>query len=120
MTAADIDCMISKPSLWVLASGTFALLAVVAYLIFALPLADHMKSDLVPPDNPISYVHALIEANRISYAKNVVDTLDKTGLPTPSRIVKTKMAFLCLHSSSWSQDALSLKTISRSRSGSQV
>jgi len=68
MTAADIDCMISKPSLWVLASGTFALLAVVAYLIFALPLADHMKSDLVPPDNPISYVHALIEANRISYA----------------------------------------------------
>ena len=62
----------NKPSLWILAAGTFALFAMVAYLIFALTLVDHMKSGLVPPD--------------------------KTGLPTPSNLVEAKMAFLCLHS----------------------
>jgi hypothetical protein len=39
-----------KPVLWMLAGGTIAFFLVVAYLIFALTLADHMKSDLVPPD----------------------------------------------------------------------
>ncbi|HEV8326330.1 MAG TPA: hypothetical protein VGQ08_02505 [Nitrospiraceae bacterium] len=86
--------MTNKPSLWMLAAETFALLAVVAYSIFALPLADHMKSDLVPPD--------------------------KTGLPRPSNIVETKMAFLCLHSFSWTQDPLSLKRVSSSGSDSQA
>jgi len=56
--------MNNKPLLWVLAAGAFALVAMVAYLIFALTLADHMKSDLVPPDKAASYVHALIEADR--------------------------------------------------------
>lgn len=86
--------MTNKPSLWMLAAGTFALLPMAAYLIFALTLADHMKSDLVPPD--------------------------KTGLPTPSSLVETKMAFLSLHSFSWRQDALSLKRVSSSRSDSQA
>jgi hypothetical protein len=34
----------------VLCGRAIALLVVVAYRIFALTLADHMKSDLVPPD----------------------------------------------------------------------
>lgn len=71
--------MTNKPLLWMLASGTFALLAVVAYLIFALTLADHMKSDLVPQDKAAAYVHALIEAGRTSSTKHVVDTLHKAG-----------------------------------------
>ena len=59
MTAADIDCMISKPSRWVLAAGNFPLLAVVTYLIFALPLTDHVKSDLVPPDKAATTTSAM-------------------------------------------------------------
>ena len=35
-------------SLWMLAAGAFALIAMVAYLFFALTLADHMQPDPVP------------------------------------------------------------------------
>ncbi len=45
-----IDRMKNTPSVWVLAAGAFALLAMVAYLLFALMLADHMQPDRVPPD----------------------------------------------------------------------
>lgn len=72
--------MKNKPSLWVLAAGAIAFLLVVAYLIFALTLADLMKSDLVPPDKATSYVYALIEADRTPYTEHVVDTPHKAGL----------------------------------------
>ncbi|MDP3598560.1 MAG: DUF3365 domain-containing protein, partial [Nitrospirota bacterium] len=50
------------------------------YWIFALTLADQMKSDLVPPEKAASYIQALIEANRKNYTENVVDKLHKAGL----------------------------------------
>jgi len=50
LTAEDIDCMKNKPSLWMLAAGAFALIAMIAYLLFALTLAEHMEPYPVPED----------------------------------------------------------------------
>ena len=50
MTAEDIDRMKKRPSLWMLAAGAFALIAMIAYLFFALTLADHMEPYPVPDD----------------------------------------------------------------------
>jgi hypothetical protein len=70
----------NKPLLWILGGGAFAFVAVTAYWVFALTLANQMKSDLVPPDKAAAYVHALIEANRINYTENVVNRLQKAGI----------------------------------------
>ena len=72
--------MDNKPLLWVLGGGAFAFVAVITYWIFALTLANQMKSDLVPPEKAAAYIHALIEANRKNYTENVVDKLHKAGL----------------------------------------
>jgi hypothetical protein len=50
LTAEDIDRMKKKPSLWMLAAGAFALIAMIAYLLFALTLAEHMEPYPVPED----------------------------------------------------------------------
>jgi hypothetical protein len=50
LTAEDIDRVKNRPSLWMIAAGTFALLAMVAYLFFALTLADHMQPAPVPQE----------------------------------------------------------------------
>ena len=50
--AEDIDRMKNRPSLWMLAVGAFALIAMIAYLFFALTLAEHMEPYPVPPDKP--------------------------------------------------------------------
>jgi len=42
--------MKSKPSLWMIAAGAFALIAMIAYLFFALTLAEHMEPYPVPED----------------------------------------------------------------------
>ena len=42
--------MKKKPSLWMIAAGAFAFLAMAAYLFFALTLADHWEAATVPPD----------------------------------------------------------------------
>ena len=42
--------MKNTPSLWMLAAGTFAFIAIMAYLIFALTLAEHMEPYPVPED----------------------------------------------------------------------
>jgi hypothetical protein len=44
--------MKNVPSLWMLAAGAFALLAMIAYLFFALTLADHMRPDPIPAGKP--------------------------------------------------------------------
>jgi hypothetical protein len=44
----------NKPSLWMLAVGAFALLAMVAYLFFALTLAEHMEPYPIPDDKTAS------------------------------------------------------------------
>ena len=44
--------MKNRPSLWMLAAGALALIAMVAYLFFALTLADHMQPDPVPSGKP--------------------------------------------------------------------
>jgi hypothetical protein len=48
VTAEDIDRMKNKPSLWMLAAVAFAFVAMIAYLFFALTLADHMRPDPIP------------------------------------------------------------------------
>ncbi|HEY6085540.1 MAG TPA: DUF3365 domain-containing protein [Nitrospira sp.] len=70
----------NKPLLWVLGGGAFAFVAVTAYWIFALTLANQMKSDLIPPDKAAAYVNALIEANRKNYTENVVNKLHQAGI----------------------------------------
>ena len=50
MTAEDIVRVKTKPSLWMLAVGAFALIAMIAYLFFALTLAEHMEPYPVPED----------------------------------------------------------------------
>lgn len=50
MIAEDIDRMKNTPSLWMLAAGAFAVIAMVAYLFFALTLADHWETAPLPPD----------------------------------------------------------------------
>ena len=40
--------MKNKPSLWMLAAGAFAFIAMIAYLLFALTLAEHMEPYPVP------------------------------------------------------------------------
>jgi hypothetical protein len=42
--------MKKRPSLWMLAAGAFAFIAILAYLIFALTLAEHMEPYPVPED----------------------------------------------------------------------
>jgi hypothetical protein len=70
----------NKPLHWVLGGGAFAFVAVTAYWIFALTLANQLKSDLVPPDKATSYIHAVIEANRKNYTENVVNKLHSAGI----------------------------------------
>lgn len=50
MTAEDIDRMKNKPSPWMLVAGAFAFLAMAAYLLFALTLAEHWGPAPVPPE----------------------------------------------------------------------
>jgi len=52
LTAEGIDRVKTKPSFWMLAAGAFALIAMIAYLLFALTLADHMQPVPVPPNKP--------------------------------------------------------------------
>ncbi|MEO8048678.1 MAG: hypothetical protein ABI684_15440 [Nitrospirota bacterium] len=40
--------MKKRPSLWMFAAGTFAVIAILAYLFFALTLADHMEPYSAP------------------------------------------------------------------------
>jgi hypothetical protein len=50
------------------------------YWTLALTLAKQMNSDFIPPDKAASFIHAVIEANRINYTENVVDKLHNAGL----------------------------------------
>jgi hypothetical protein len=49
VTTENIDRMKNKSSLWMLVAGALALAAMIAYLFFALTLADHMRPDPIPP-----------------------------------------------------------------------
>ena len=51
--------MKKRPSLWMLALGAFALIAMIAYLFFALTLADHMEPAPIPDDKPAPIKSAL-------------------------------------------------------------
>jgi hypothetical protein len=51
--------MKKRPSLWMLALGAFALIAMIAYLFFALTLADHMEPYPVPDNKPAPIKSAL-------------------------------------------------------------
>lgn len=108
--------MDNKPLLWVLGGGAFAFVAVVSYWVFALTLANQMKSDLVPPDKAASYIHALIESNRTNYTENVVGKLHQAGLAEAVEHWRDEKAFPFPRSSSWNPDGWLRKKISSSRS----
>ena len=72
--------MNNKPLLWVLGGAAFAFVAVVSYWIFALTLANQMKSDQVSPEKTASFIHAILEANRNNYTDNVVVKLQRDGV----------------------------------------
>jgi Protein of unknown function (DUF3365) len=73
--------MDNKPLLWALSGGAFALVAVLTYWIFALAVADRIKSDQVSPQKTAAYIHAVLEANRNNYTDNVVVKLQREGIP---------------------------------------
>jgi hypothetical protein len=72
--------MDNKPLLWVLGGGAFAFTAVVAYWIFAITLANQLKSDQVSPQKAAEFIHAILEANRNNYTDNVVVKLSRDGI----------------------------------------
>ncbi|HYR61010.1 MAG TPA: hypothetical protein VEM37_06595 [Nitrospiraceae bacterium] len=51
--------MKNKRLLWMLAGGALVFLLMIAYLIFALTLADLMQPDLVPPDKAVTTTSAM-------------------------------------------------------------
>lgn len=51
--------MKNKRLLWMLAGGALVFLLMIAYLIFALALADLMQPDLVPPDKAATTMSAM-------------------------------------------------------------
>jgi len=73
--------MDNKPLRWALGGGAFAFVAVAAYWIIALTLADQVKSDQVSPQKTAAYIHAVLEANRNNYTDNVVVKLQREGIP---------------------------------------
>ncbi len=90
----------SRPAAWILAGASFAFVAVVTYWTIALVVAEARKPDMVPPEKVIEYLHAVIEANRKNYTKNVVEKLqeqgvveavehwkDEKGLPLPAQFL---------------------------------
>ena len=77
------------------------------YWIFALTLANHLKSDLVPPEKAASYIHAIIEANRKNYTENVVNKLTTSASPRLSNIGAMKRACRFPHNFSWNPAAWS-------------
>ncbi len=70
----------SRPAAWILAGAAFAFVAVVTYWTIALVVAEARKPDMVPPEKVVEYLHAVIEANRTTYTKNVVEKLQKQGV----------------------------------------
>lgn len=51
--------MKNKRLLWMLAGGALVFLLMIAYLIFALALADLMHPDFVPPDKAATTMSAM-------------------------------------------------------------
>ena len=88
--------MENKPLLWVLGGAAFAFTAVVGYWIFAIALANQLKSDQVSPQRTAEFIHAILEANRNYYTDNVVgvvvpvgfqDGVDERGVPLPAQFL---------------------------------
>jgi hypothetical protein len=70
----------NRPLTVVLGAATFAFIAVVAFWIFKLTLADSMKSDMVSAEKVAAFIHAVLEANRNNYTENVVSKLQRDGI----------------------------------------
>jgi len=70
----------NRPVTVVLGAATFAIIAVIAFWIFKLALADSMKSDMVSSEKVAAFIHALLEANRNNYTENVVSKLRRDGI----------------------------------------
>ena len=80
--------MNNKRLVWMLAGGTIAFLLMVAYWMFALTLADHMKSYLVPQNKAASYVHALIDADRTPIPNTSSTHSTRPALPASSNTAR--------------------------------
>ena len=70
----------NRPVTVVLGAGTFAIIAVIAFWIFKLTLADSMKRDMVSSEKVAAFIHAVLEANRNNYTENVVSKLRRDGI----------------------------------------
>lgn len=70
----------NRPVTVVLGAATFAIIAVIAFWIFKLALADSMKSDMVSSEKVAAFIHAVLEANRNNYTENVVSKLRRDGI----------------------------------------
>lgn len=70
----------NRPVTVMLSAATFAIIAVIAFWIFKLTLADSMKSDMVSSEKVAAFIHAVLEANRNNYTENVVSKLRRDGI----------------------------------------
>ena len=83
----------NRPVTVVLGAATFAIIAVIAFWIFKLTLADSMKSDMVSSEKVAAFIHAVLEANRNNYTENVVRIeahehwKDERGVPLPAQFL---------------------------------
>lgn len=89
----------NRALLWVLASATFAFIAVVTFWTLQLVYDESKKADMVSPEKVAEFIHAIIEANRLNYTENVVDKLhaqgveaieqwkDEKGVPLPAQFL---------------------------------
>ena len=70
----------NRPVTVVLGAATFAIIAVIAFWIFKMTLADSMKRDMVSSEKVAAFIHAVLEANRNNYTENVVSKLRRDGI----------------------------------------
>jgi len=113
----------NRPVTVVLGAGTFAIIAVIAFWIFKLTLADSMKSDMVSSEKVAAFIHAVLEANRNNYTENVVSKLrrdgieahehwkDERGVPLPAQFLMESGRLVALKDLNFSFRLISLTPV---------
>jgi len=113
----------NRPVTVVLGAATFAIIAVIAFWIFKLTLADSMKSDMVSSEKVAAFIHAVLEANRNNYTENVVSKLrrdgieahehwkDERGVPLPAQFLMESGRLVALKDLNFSFRLISLTPV---------
>ena len=113
----------NRPVTVVLGAATFAIIAVIAFWIFKMTLADSMKRDMVSSEKVAAFIHAVLEANRNNYTENVVSKLrrdgieahehwkDERGVPLPAQFLMESGRLVALKDLNFSFRLISLTPV---------